>query len=133
MKKISKEKKRMIIKLKKAQVSISEIAKMLEISKSTVTNYTKNLKVKLKKNKGRRPKKLSCKMISNVVKDFSQNNCNFLTEGKDAIEKKFKIRVTKQTIRNYLKSNGFKCRIKGKKLFCLKRINKGASNLLKTF
>jgi transposase len=115
MKKITKRKQQELINLKKIRSSISEISQCLNVSESTVKRYTKNIEVKKRKNKGGRPKKLFQEITSILVKEYADKKLNFLIDGKRLLEKKFEVKCTRQTVKNYLNSKGYKCYIKRNK------------------
>jgi transposase len=104
-----------ILEYKKLGWSVSKIANKIGVSKSTVNNYSKEAGLSNQKNKGGRPKKLSYEISGIIKRNFSKNKLKNLSEGREMIQKKFNVDCSRQTIKNYLNSNGLKCFIKTKK------------------
>jgi transposase len=104
-----------IIELSRRKVPVSEIAKRLELSKPTVRKYCVESGVKHKKAIFGRPAKLSTAAAVTLCSSFLRQKAKSLDEGKEIIEKKFKISVSKATVRRCLLKNKLKCHIKAKK------------------
>jgi transposase len=117
MRKISENIVKEIVKLKERKVPIPEISKRLKISPSSVKNYTKHVRLNRDENLGGRPNKLSKVMKSELVNKFRKNEIKYLNDARGKLFDKYKVKVCKQTVKNYLNREGVKCYIKQKKPF----------------
>jgi transposase len=115
MKKISKKIIREMVKLKRGGFKVNDICDRLEVSQRTVYNYTKECTSKKASRSAGRPRCLSKAEISFLVSQYKENKLQNLTDGVSLIQKKFKVTVTKQTVKNYLNKAKLKCFIKASK------------------
>jgi transposase len=115
MPRIPEDAQKKIVQLRKKKVPVLEIAKRLNLSRSTIMNYCKEAGIYGPKNHSGRPKKLSQEASVSLCKAFLHNKVQSLDEGKRLVEKKFNTSISRQTVSNCLTVNKIKCYKKVKK------------------
>jgi transposase/predicted transcriptional regulator len=133
MKQLTKKTIQEIIEMRKRKLSLGDISKRLNVSKTSICKYIHELGISCKKKKCRRPKKFSNDISSFLISQFKKNKIEKLTEGKEVIRKRYKIDCVKQTIKNYLNENGLKCFIKTKKPLLTKKHKEKRLDFAKKF
>lgn len=104
----------LVINLRKEQKSYGEIAKTVNVSRSTVQTIIKNYNKKGNtENQPRsgRPKKLSRRDVSSILKEVSVDLKIIAPKLAEHIEKCFNKNVHPKTIQRALHENGFKSRV----------------------
>lgn len=109
----------LVVSLRKEEKSYCEIAKMVKLSRATVQtiirNYNNTNSTENKPRSGR-PKKLSRRDVSSIIKEVNQDPKISAPKLAEHIEKRSNVIVHPRTIRNVLHDHGFKSRLARKKL-----------------
>ena len=115
MKRLSKDKTNRIIRLLELNYSMGKIAKIVGVSKSTVSKIKQQYNIITKTNLGGRPSKLNEKNKRQIIRNITSGKASHAVEAAKNLNDSLNIHVHPQTIRRVLKKAGLRSIIKKKK------------------
>jgi transposase len=121
MKAISQQKKLDILAALDKGLSLRNIAQRMSVGYGTVRRVSKRERRNRFMSNGGRPKAISKALSRVCIRSIASGQANTTVDVQQQLAKDYDVHVTSETVRNLLKKNGLKARVKAKKPFLSQR------------